>query len=125
MEIRGDFQALNSEGNRLDRIADDVDTGLTRVIRHVRELLTGGWSGAAASEFETAFGHWEQAATKASSDLHALAQAVRATAGDMAAAEQGHMDRVRQTGAALDAGGDTHRGSTPPTFGFGRLMGDS
>jgi len=125
MEIRGDFQALNSEGNRLDRIADDVDSGLTRVIGHVRDLLTGGWSGAAAAEFETAFGQWGQAATKASSDLHALAQAVRATAADMADAEQGHMDRVRQTGAPLDAGSGSLHGSTPPSLGFSHLMGES
>lgn len=125
MEIRGDFQALNAEGRRLETVADDVDTGLARVVRHVRDLLAGGWTGAAAGEFQAAFDRWEQAATKSSGDLHALAQAVCATAGDMATAEQGHIDRVHHTGLELESGDGTGREPAPPSFGFGQLMGGS
>lgn len=122
MEIRGDFQALYAEGRRLESVAEDLATGVSRIGVRVQELLAGGWTGAAAHDFEVAFNDWLGAADSAVTNLRGLSEAVRSTATDMAMTEERHQGRVDALSNGLEAApGPTPR--TGPSFGYGQLMG--
>lgn len=122
MEIEGDFQALNAEGRRLGSIAEGLDHGVARITARVQELLSGGWTGAAAHDFEVAFTDWVSAAESAVANLRGLSDAVRGTAADMAMTEQAHQNRVHSLSGELEPS-PLGPPTIGPSLGFGELMG--
>lgn len=104
------FGALVSETNRLDDVADQLETRVRIAETSVHELLGATWSGPAATAFEASFEQWDQAASDCLAVLIRNIDALRRTAADFAAAEQANSDTSRRMEASL------------PTLGIAELM---
>jgi WXG100 family type VII secretion target len=86
------FDALAEQSDQLDGVADSMSERVSRTIDTVDELLTQGWSGAAADAFDAAFAEWQEGATDCVAVLKSLVSELRAAATDYASNEQGNLD---------------------------------
>lgn len=103
--IRVDFDALVSEGVRLDEASDDLDARVRQVRERVEDLLAAGWTGDAASAFRPLFDAWLTSATGSTEELSRLIAALRGATADIAAAEQASSDAARTLESNLPVGG--------------------
>lgn len=109
MLIRADSVALRVEGGRLGVVAGIVDASIADAEQRVEDLLAGGWSGASASAFRSAFERWKSAATAGATELHRLVDAIQETAVDVREVEDSHVELIRNLEAGLS--------SLPPSKG--------
>ncbi|MFT4260043.1 WXG100 family type VII secretion target [Microbacterium sp.] len=99
--MRADFEALASEANRLDAVADRLEDRVEAARVRAEDLLASGWTGESSSSFRTAHEQWEAYARENISTLRHLVDGLRGATADMLAHEQAIMNDTRSLGAVL------------------------
>lgn len=100
---------ISAEEGALQRGAQavaDAKVGIDRQIAHVRseiEQVGGMWTGAAAAQFTSLMGEWDQKTKKLNAVLDTLEGSLSGTAKDQAATEDSHTQTISGLSSMMGA----------------------
>lgn len=92
---------LQVTGSVLNQISSDSGTALSGLRADVESLLSGSWSGSAASQFRTGWDEWHAAATDALVVLDEMGDLLSANGRDYTASDNAGGTVLRQSSTGL------------------------